>query len=76
MFFIFGSRYYFWTTNQGTFQCPKCQASQPYRHRKGRKFIHLFFIPLIPISATTEHIKCGGCKTRYKPSVLTQPAAV
>ncbi len=69
---IFGSRYYFWTTNRGTFPCPKCQAIEPYRHRKGRRFIHVFYIPLIPISALTEHIKCGGCRTRFKTSVLTQ----
>ena len=74
MFIIFGSRYYFWTTNHGAFQCPKCQASQQYRHRKGRRFIHVFYIPLIPISGSTEHIKCGGCKTRFKLSVLGQPA--
>lgn len=73
---IFGSRYYFRTTNRGTFQCPKCGASRGYRHRKGRRFVHVFFIPLIPISAATEHIKCDGCKTRFKPSVLVQPTAV
>jgi hypothetical protein len=76
MFIIFGSRFYFWTTNRGTFLCPKCRASQSYRHRKGRRFIHVFYIPLIPISASAEHIKCDGCKTRFKPSVLTQPTTV
>jgi len=76
MLIIFGTRYYFWTTSKGTFQCPKCQGSLPYRHRKGRRFIHVFYIPLIPISASAEHVKCEGCKTRYKTSVLAQPATV
>lgn len=74
MFIIFGSRYYFRTVGQGTFQCPKCQASENYRQRKGRKFIHVFYIPLIPISGAAEHVRCDQCKTRYKTSVL-QPAA-
>jgi hypothetical protein len=75
MFILWGTRYYYWTTSRGTFQCPNCQATEPYRHRKGRRFIHVFYLPLIPISAMKEHIKCGGCKTRYKTSVLAQPAA-
>ncbi|MBO0837911.1 MAG: zinc-ribbon domain-containing protein [Actinobacteria bacterium] len=75
MFIIFGSRYYFRTTGQGTFLCPQCQTSQPYRYRRGRRFIHVFFIPLIPISGATEHVKCGGCKTRFRTSVLAQTAA-
>lgn len=74
MFILFGTRYYFWTTNQGRFQCSQCHANRPYRHRKGRRFIHVFYIPLIPISASTEHVRCGGCKTRYKASVLAEAA--
>jgi hypothetical protein len=70
MFFIFGSRYYWWTVSKGTFQCPNCQVPREYRLRKGRRFIHLFFIPLIPISAASEHVRCGTCKKRYKQSVL------
>ena len=76
MLIIFGTRYYFRTTGTGTFQCPKCQGSQPYRHRKGRRFVHVFYIPLIPISAAAEHVRCDGCKTRYKTSVLAQPTTV
>lgn len=50
-------------------------ASQRYWHRKRRRFIHVFFVPLIPISASTEHIKCDVSQS-YKPSVLVQPTAV
>ena len=74
MFFVFGSRYYWWTTSKGTFQCPNCQAACEYRLRKGRRFIHLFFVPLIPISAGSEHVRCNTCGTRYKPTVLAQQA--
>lgn len=76
MLIIFGTRYYFRTTATGTFLCPTCQASQPYRHRKGRRFIHVFYIPLIPISAAAEHLRCDRCKTRFQPSVLAQPTTV
>jgi hypothetical protein len=70
MFFIFGSRYYWRTISRGTFQCPNCQVPCEYRLRRGRRFIHLFFIPLIPISGASEHVRCSTCKKRYKPSVL------
>jgi predicted RNA-binding Zn-ribbon protein involved in translation (DUF1610 family) len=74
MFFIFGSRFYYWTTGQGSFQCPKCQTTRTYKLRKGRRFVHLFYVPLIPISASREHVRCTSCKTRYVPDVLTQQA--
>jgi hypothetical protein len=71
---IFGTRFYFWTIGQGSFQCPKCKTTSAYRHRKGRRFVHVFFIPLIPISASREHVRCSGCKSRYVTEVLTQQA--
>jgi hypothetical protein len=75
MIFFFGTRYYWWTISQGSFLCPKCQAIRNYRLRKGRRFFHVFFIPLIPISAASEHVRCAECKSRYKPAVLEQTTA-
>jgi hypothetical protein len=72
---LFGSRYYFFTVGQGTFMCPKCQTNRPYRLRRGRRFIHVFYIPLIPISAATEHVQCGQCRSRFAPAVLGMPVA-
>jgi|HubBroStandDraft_6_1064221.scaffolds.fasta_scaffold272746_1 hypothetical protein len=72
MFFLFGTRYYWWTTSKGTFQCPNCRQPTEYRLRKGRRFLHVFFVPVVPVSAASEHVRCGACKKRYKPGVLTQ----
>ena len=45
--------------------------------KKASSFMALFFDSADPDQHDNgTHIKCGGCKTRYKPSVLTQQAAV
>ena len=72
MFFLFGSRYYWWTIRKGPFLCPNCQVLREYRHRKGRRFVHVLFIPLVPISEASEHVRCGSCKKRFEPSLLAE----
>jgi hypothetical protein len=71
---IFGLRFYYWTIAQGVFFCRKCGTDRNYRHRKGRRFFHIFWIPLIPLPGKAEHVQCTTCKTRYVPDVLQVPA--
>lgn len=73
MLIIFGVRVYFRTTGRGTFHCPRCGGDRQYRLRSGRKWIHLFFIPLIPLGQAGEFVQCDRCGTRYSPEVLAQP---
>jgi DNA-directed RNA polymerase subunit RPC12/RpoP len=73
---IWGVRTYHRTVNTGTFHCPKCGDIRQYKHRTGRRFFHLFYIPLIPLKASTEHVRCATCHTRYRPEIIAQaPAA-
>ena len=60
---------------QGVFFCRKCGGDRKYRRRAGRRFVTLFFIPVIPLSRTGEHVQCVTCKTRYVPEVLQIPTA-
>jgi len=69
----FGSFYH--TVGQGTFHCRKCGGDRQYRHRAGRRFFTLFFIPVIPLNRTGEHVQCTTCKTRYVTDVLSLPTA-
>jgi len=70
---IFGLRVFYRTFAQGTFHCRRCGGDRPYRHRAGRRWFTLFFIPLIPLNSVGEHVQCTTCRTRYVTEVLSQP---
>jgi hypothetical protein len=67
---IFGLRTWWRTIGQGMFHCRQCGADRQYRHRAGRRWFTLFFIPLIPLNKVGENVMCTTCKTRYQPAVL------
>jgi hypothetical protein len=72
---IWGLRVIYHTIGQGAFFCRKCGGDRNYSHRAGRRFITVFFIPLIPLNKTGEHVQCMTCKTRYVAEVLRLPTA-
>ena len=73
MLIIWGLRVIYRTLGQGVFFCRRCGGDREYRHRAGRRFITVFFIPLIPLAETGEHVQCLTCKTRYVTEVLKLP---
>jgi zinc-ribbon family len=70
---IFGLRVFYRTIAQGTFHCRRCGGDRPYRHRAGRRWFTLFFVPIIPLSSVSEHVQCMNCRTRYVTDALRQP---
>jgi hypothetical protein len=58
------------------FFCRRCGGDREYRHRAGRRFITVFFIPLIPLARTGQHVQCLTCKARYVTEVLRLPTSV
>src|SRR5438270_2232294 len=70
---IFGMRVFYRTIGQGTFRCRRCGGDRQYRHRAGRRWFTLFFIPVIPLNSVGEHVQCTSCRTRYVTDVLSQP---
>ncbi|MDX6338361.1 MAG: hypothetical protein QOG05_5701, partial [Streptosporangiaceae bacterium] len=72
---IWGLRVFYHTVSQGTFHCRTCGGDRHYRRRAGRRFVTLFFIPIIPLNKTGEHVQCMTCKTRYVTDVLSLPTA-
>jgi hypothetical protein len=72
---IWGMRVIYRTVAQGVFFCRKCGGDRDYRHRAGRRFVTVFFIPLVPLNKTGEHVQCTRCKTRYVTEVLGLPTA-
>jgi len=75
MLIIWGLRVFFHTVGQGVFHCRKCGGDREYRHRAGRRFFTLFFIPVIPLNRVGEHVQCMTCQTRYVTDVLSLPTA-
>ena len=75
MLIIFGLRVFYRTIAQGIFHCRRCGGDREYRHRHGRRWITLFFIPVIPLNSVGEHVQCTTCRTRYVTDALSQPTA-
>lgn len=75
MLIIWGLRVIYRTIAQGVFFCRKCGGDRHYRHRAGRRFVTLFFVPIVPLTRTGEHVRCMTCKTRYVTEVLGLPTA-
>jgi hypothetical protein len=73
---IWGLRVIYRTLGRGVFFCRRCGGDRDYRHRVGRRYITLFFIPLIPLMRTGAHVQCLTCKTRYVTEVLRLPTTV
>ena len=60
MLIIWGLRVIYRTLGRGVFFCRRCGGDREYRHRAGRRFVTVFFIPLIPLPETYR-ATCDGC---------------
>jgi hypothetical protein len=76
MLIIWGLRVIYRTLGRGVFFCRRCGGDREYRQRAGRRYITVFFIPLIPLMKTGAHVQCLTCKTRYVTEVLKLPTTV
>ena len=73
MLLIFGLRVFYRAVGQGIFHCQRCGGDREYRHRAGRRWFTLFFIPVIPLNHVGDHVQCTICGTRYRMDVLSVP---
>lgn len=76
MLIIWGLRVIYRTLGRGIFFCRRCGGDREYRHRAGRRYVTVFFVPLIPLTPTGAHVQCLTCKTRYVTEVLRLPTTV
>jgi hypothetical protein len=76
MLIIWGLRVIYRTLGRGVFFCRRCGGDREYRHRTGRRYITVFFIPLVPLMKTGAHVQCLTCKTRYVTEVLKLPTTI
>jgi hypothetical protein len=68
-----GLGFHFRITGRGTLHCQRCGGDRAYRTCAGRRWLHLIFLPVIPLDRITEHVQCISCETRYRMEILTLP---
>src|SRR5215470_5713988 len=73
MLALVGSRVCYRTIAGGIFHCELCGGDRPYQHRSGRRWAHLFGIPLARLGGTGEHLRCAVCRTCYRVELLAVP---
>jgi len=73
---IFGTRGITSTLSKGEFNCPGCQQSAAFTHKKVRRFFTLYFIPVIPLDQLGNYVECNVCQATYDSEILTYDPAV
>lgn len=73
---IFGLSVFFRTVDEGMFHCPHCGGDRAYRLRSGRRWLTVFFLPVIPLGHIGEAVQCNVCRTRFNRAVLRLPTTV
>jgi tellurite resistance protein len=76
MLIVWGLCVIYRTLGRGVFFCRRCGGDREYRCRAGRRYITVFFIPLIPLARTGAHVQCLTCKARYVTEVLRLPTTI
>jgi hypothetical protein len=72
---IFGLRVCFRTVGHGMFHCQRCGGDRGYRHRTGRRWFHVFYVPVIRLGEAGEHLQCLDCHGRFRTGALAIPTA-
>ena len=49
----------------GMQQCPRCGQYATMRPRRSRTYVHLFWIPLIPLGQGEPIWECERCRSRF-----------
>ncbi|TXE12357.1 TerB family tellurite resistance protein [Algoriphagus aquimarinus] len=67
---IYGTKGVTITTKKGQFLCPNCNRVNKYRHKKVKRFFHLYWVPIIPLNTEMEFVECSVCSATYETEVL------
>jgi tellurite resistance protein len=54
-----------YTKGIGEFYCPQCQSEHPCQHKRVRRFLTIYFVPLVPLDLVSEHLRCLGCRQNH-----------
>ncbi|MEM6927209.1 MAG: TerB family tellurite resistance protein [Myxococcota bacterium] len=54
---------------KGRFFCPTCRTERPYVHRRVRRFVTVFQVPVIPLDLLGEYVECRTCRGTFRAEV-------
>jgi hypothetical protein len=76
MIFIWGWKVRFRKLGEGVFFCQVCGGDRHYHRKQGRRWVTIFFIPMIPLNDVgDEFVECTTCHNAYRLSALNQPTS-
>ena len=55
---------------KGSFFCPLCRADAFFQRRIKRRFLTLYFIPILPFEKTADFVECLKCRNKCDPDIL------
>lgn len=70
MILFFGTRQRRSVRGTGAFRCPFCLEVRGYEHVEARTWIHVFWVPLVPLGGRHESVRCTVCGGEWAPAVL------
>jgi hypothetical protein len=59
----------------GEFYCLACGGDRNYRRQRGRNWLRLAGIPLLPLRRTAATLQCTSCRARYGMDALAHPTS-
>lgn len=70
MILFLGTRLKRTVLGTGAFHCPSCRMARGYDDVRTRSWIHVFWLPIIPLGSPVESVQCTACGAEWEPSVL------
>jgi uncharacterized Zn-finger protein len=68
--FFFGTRQRRRLLESGSFRCPYCLEPRAFERVAARTWVHVFWIPVVPLGSAREEVSCRTCGNRWAPRVL------
>lgn len=59
----------------GEFYCLACGGDRNYRRQRGRNWLRVAGIPLLPLRRTAATLQCTSCRHRYGTDALARPTS-
>lgn len=68
---VIGSTGLIKTVDRGQFYCPQCdEVDLPYHEKTVRRWLTLYWIPVIPMSGHKPFVECDNCGGQFEMDVL------
>ena len=72
---LLGTRAVTYGSGKGEFRCPGCGAVRSYEKKRVRRFVTVYFLPLVPREVVGEYVECQTCRATFRLSVLADDAS-